>query len=152
VDCYWWNLAVHRSSSAFPMRTLFPPGRRTSSCSYRLLVRSADVRFVRHLSAATGRHLDPSFFVRTGWCCSIGVGSSHVDICHVNSTGKFGSPDLVRHRSHLMLHGVLLPRCTKLLLVVGSPHVSPFVASLWSGSGVSLGNVFDVVPESPSSV
>jgi len=33
---------------------------------------------------------------------------------------------------HPMLHGVVLTRCTGLLVVVGSPHASSFTAPLWS--------------------
>jgi len=47
-------------------------------------------------------------------------GSFHVDIRHVNSADEFCSPYRVQHRSHPMLHGVLHPRYTELLLVVGS--------------------------------
>jgi len=80
-SCGTRTIVLHvPNADSIPSRSL------TSSCCYRLLVRSADVRLVHHLSAVTGRHLDPSFFVRISWCCPIGAGSSHVNFRHVNLT------------------------------------------------------------------
>jgi len=93
-----------------------------------------------------------SFVLRPRWLVLPGVGSSNVYIRHVNSTGEFCSPFLVRHRSDPMLHGVVLNRCSELSSIAGIPHAPSFTAPLWSASGHSLGNVLDVVPMRPSSV
>jgi len=101
-----------------------------------LLLTVASIRrcTARSASAGTGR-LDSSFFVHISWCCPIGVCSSHVDFRHLNSAG---SPYRVQHRSHPMLHGVVLTRCSELSSVAGSPHVPSSTAPLWFAHGHSL--------------
>jgi len=120
----------------------------TSSCCYRLLVRSADVRFVPpHPPQVVVLILRSS-------STSVGVvGSSHVYFRPLNLSGEFRfSIYRVQHRSHPMFHCVVLTRCSELSSVAGSSHVPSFTAPLWSASGHSLGNVFDVVSVRPSPV
>jgi len=62
------------------------------------------------------------------------------------------SPNRVQHRSYPLLHFVVLTRSSELSSVAGSSHVPSFMAPLWSASGHSLGNVFDVVSVRPFSV
>jgi len=142
VDTCAWNLAVYRSSSTMLTWTRF---------SYRLLIRSAATRFVHHLLAATGRRLwsfvpvpCPHRVVSLNRCRLIPV--------WLPSREFNGWILFITYRSRPMLHGVVLTRCSELSSVAGNPHVPSFTAPLWSVSGHSLGNVFDVVPASPSSV
>jgi len=123
------------NADSFPSRLL------TSSCCYRLFVRSVDVRLIRHLSAATGRRLNPSFFIHISWCCPISGCSSHVDFRYLNSSGEFRfslsrttsfPSDASRLLSHSML-GAVVGRWE-------SPRAFIHGTALpWSTSGHSLG-------------
>jgi len=89
---------------------------------------SADVRLVHHLSAATGRHLDPSFFIRISWLSDryrlIPVWLSSLEfngwILFLHISYGIVPSSASRRRSHSMLGAV-----------VGSPYVPSFTAPLW---------------------
>jgi len=106
---------------------------------------------------AVDHYRSSSSICRSGSLSSTGgggvVGERPPDSRRLNSAGEFRFSTPRTASSHPMLHGVVLMH-SMLGAVIGrrySSHVPSFAAPLWSGSRVSLGNVFDVVPVNPSS-
>jgi len=154
VDRSVWNLAVHRSSSMFLTRTRFRRfGCRLGPAARRSSAHGATFAFSPSLQVVV---FDPSLWFLFLICVSVVRSvNAHPNltlvtwILYMNSI----SPFRLRHRSiRCFTASFYLDARTCMLPVVGSSLVPSFTAPLWSASGVLLGNIFDIVPVSPSSL